>query len=391
MLSLKANTAVDVLIGPFVDSSDGNTVEDGLTISQADVRLSKNGQNMAQKNDATACTHDELGYYNCELDATDLNTEGSLVLVVHESGSLPVRHEYDVLAEAAWDSLFAAKDTGYMDINVKAVSEDTTAADNLESACDNYSVTRGLSGTALPAAAADAAGGLPISDAGGLDLDDIPITSEFEARTIVSADYEVVGDTIAGVTLVDTVTTNTDTAAELAKVPKSDGTSSWNDTALAAIQSEANDALVAYAPPTKAEMDTGHGLLATEAKQDTINGIVDDILVDTAGLNGDAMRGTNSAALASVCTEGRLSELDAGNLPTDIAAIPTAAEIKTAMEADNSDLDYLVTHLVNKTKIAIIDGNTEQFNDSNELIGTIATAYRDDGTDVFRLRMAQVK
>jgi len=61
------------------------------------------------------------------------------------------------------------------------------------------------------------------------------------------------------------------------------------------------------------------------------------------------------------------------------------------MEADNSDLDYLVTHLVNKTKIAIIDGNTEQFNDSNVSIGTIATAYRDDGTDVFRLRMAQVK
>lgn len=36
---------------------------------------------------------------------------------------------------------------------------------------DAYSTTRGLSGTALPNAAADAAGGLPISDAGGLDLD----------------------------------------------------------------------------------------------------------------------------------------------------------------------------------------------------------------------------
>jgi len=36
-------------------------------------------------------------------------------------------------------------------------------------------------------------------------------------------------------------------------------------------------------------------------------------------------RGTDSAALASVCTEGRLAELDAGNLPTDIAAIPTTA------------------------------------------------------------------
>ncbi len=40
---------------------------------------------------------------------------------------------------------------------------------------------------------------------------------------------------------------------------------------------------------------------------------------------GTAMRGTDSAALASVCTEARLAELDAGNLPTDIAAIPTTA------------------------------------------------------------------
>jgi hypothetical protein len=37
------------------------------------------------------------------------------------------------------------------------------------------------------------------------------------------------------------------------------------------------------------------------------------------------MRGTDSAALASVATEARLAELDAGNLPTDIAAIPTTA------------------------------------------------------------------
>jgi hypothetical protein len=46
------------------------------------------------------------------------------------------------------------------------------------------------------------------------------------------------------------------TATELAKVPKSDGTATWNNTALAAIQSECNDALVAYDPPTKAETDT---------------------------------------------------------------------------------------------------------------------------------------
>ncbi len=144
-MDLKANTAVDVLIGPFVDSTDGDTAETGLTIAQADVRLSKNGQNMAQKSDATSCVHDELGYYNCELDATDTNTEGSLVLVVHESGALTVRHEFNILSEAAWDSLYGAKDTGYMDVNIKAVSEDTTAADNLEADYDGTGYNKSAS------------------------------------------------------------------------------------------------------------------------------------------------------------------------------------------------------------------------------------------------------
>jgi hypothetical protein len=58
-------------------------------------------------------------------------------------------------------------------VNVVQMSGSGPAADNLETAALAYSVTRGLTGTALPAAAADAAGGLPISDAGGLDLDDL--------------------------------------------------------------------------------------------------------------------------------------------------------------------------------------------------------------------------
>jgi hypothetical protein len=63
MIFLKQSTAYTPLIGPFLDETDGKTAETALTIAQADVRLSKNGGNMAQKNEATSCTHDELGYY----------------------------------------------------------------------------------------------------------------------------------------------------------------------------------------------------------------------------------------------------------------------------------------------------------------------------------------
>ena len=236
-LDLRVNTAVDVLIGPFVDGTNGKDTEEGETPV---VLLSKNGQGLAGKNDATDPVHDDAGYYNCELDATDTNTEGQLVLIVEDSAeALPVRHEYNVMAEAAWDSLYVAKDDGFMDVNIKTVGRaDTqeTEANNLEAACAAYSVTRGLTGTAVPAAAADAAGGLMISDDGAWDADelydaivtdaagtniavdiiavkaetaeivtdtgttldtlikDIPTTTEFELRTILAAVYTVVGD-----------------------------------------------------------------------------------------------------------------------------------------------------------------------------------------------------
>jgi hypothetical protein len=105
VLYLKQSTAATVKIGPFLDNGDGYTAETGLTISQADVRLSKNGGNMAQKNSSTACTHDELGYYDCPLSTTDTNTLGRLQLMVAESGALPVFHDYTVVTANVYDTL----------------------------------------------------------------------------------------------------------------------------------------------------------------------------------------------------------------------------------------------------------------------------------------------
>lgn len=104
-LWLKQSTAVDVIVGPFIDETDGKTAETGLTITQAEVRLSKNGGNMAQKNEATALAHDELGYYDCNLDTTDTNTLGRLQLMIHEGGALPVYHEYMVVTANVYDTL----------------------------------------------------------------------------------------------------------------------------------------------------------------------------------------------------------------------------------------------------------------------------------------------
>jgi len=106
---LRKDTAVDIKIGPFVDSADGVTPETELTI---DVELSKNGQDLANKNDETAPVHDAEGdidgYYNCELDDTDTNTVGNLTVVCSASGALPCRFDFQVLTQSRYDDMFAS-------------------------------------------------------------------------------------------------------------------------------------------------------------------------------------------------------------------------------------------------------------------------------------------
>jgi len=105
---LKQSVAITLSIGPFLDSTDGNTQETALTIAQADVVLSKAGGAFAAKNDATSCTHDTKGYYSCPLNVTDTGTLGMLKLAVHVAGALAVWHTWMVVSAQVWDSLFGA-------------------------------------------------------------------------------------------------------------------------------------------------------------------------------------------------------------------------------------------------------------------------------------------
>ena len=102
---LKQSTAATIKLGPFIDDTDGKTAETSLTISQADILLSKNGGDIAQTHNSAGATHDELGYYNVPLDTTDTNTLGRLKVMVHESGALPVWAEYLVVTANVYDTL----------------------------------------------------------------------------------------------------------------------------------------------------------------------------------------------------------------------------------------------------------------------------------------------
>ena len=87
-----------VKVGPFLSSIDGKTILTTLVITQADVTLSKNNEDYAQKNEASVAVHDANGWYDVALDGTDLSPgySGQLLIAVSVEGALPVWRKFSV-------------------------------------------------------------------------------------------------------------------------------------------------------------------------------------------------------------------------------------------------------------------------------------------------------
>lgn len=127
---LKQSTATTIVAGPFVDETDGKTAETALTLSQSVCLLWKQGgSGFSAKNESSSATHRSNGCYTVPLDTTDTGTLGQLILSIHESGALPVRHDFEVVPANVWDSVF-----GSDKLQVDAVELNSVAASaaNLE-------------------------------------------------------------------------------------------------------------------------------------------------------------------------------------------------------------------------------------------------------------------
>lgn len=106
---LRQSTTVTVQMGPALDKTDGVTEETALSPT---VNLSKNGAAFAARNSVTAITHDTLGYYRVEFNATDTNTLGRLRAMFHAAAThLPVWHDFLVITQNAYDALVAGTAT----------------------------------------------------------------------------------------------------------------------------------------------------------------------------------------------------------------------------------------------------------------------------------------
>ena len=112
-IEIKVSTAVTFLLGPFVDKDDGVAVETGLATAMDNattgIRVSKNGGNMADRNDATAPVHDEDGFYTVVLDTTDTNALGFLRVEYSEPATaLPAWIDFSVVTANYWDTKYGA-------------------------------------------------------------------------------------------------------------------------------------------------------------------------------------------------------------------------------------------------------------------------------------------
>lgn len=117
---LRYNTASqEVPLGQFVDSTDGDTEESGLTIANTDIKLWKTGATTLASKNSGGATYISNGVYYAVLDATDTNTLGPLVIFVHVSGALSIKQDCVVLPANVYDSMIVG--TEWLTVDPNAV------------------------------------------------------------------------------------------------------------------------------------------------------------------------------------------------------------------------------------------------------------------------------
>ena len=138
MLFLKQSTSVVVQFGPFVDKTDGVSLETGLATAMDNattgIRLSKNGAAYADRADATAPSYDAMGSYRVTLGTGDTDTLGTLRITFEEAATcLPGWEDFMVMPANVWDSMFGAD---YLQVDTLQLGGATQSATDLKDFAD---------------------------------------------------------------------------------------------------------------------------------------------------------------------------------------------------------------------------------------------------------------
>lgn len=99
---LRQSTAATVLLGPFVDETDGYTLETGL--AAASISLHKNGGSAAT---VALGSHLGAGMYSFSVTTSHSDTLGRMTIAANPSGARPMVFTFGVLTKEEWDRKYA--------------------------------------------------------------------------------------------------------------------------------------------------------------------------------------------------------------------------------------------------------------------------------------------
>lgn len=86
-----------LLLGPFLNSTDGVTAMNGLTITNNDIKVLKHGATAAANKTAGNATHIIGGIYYCTVNNNDLDSYGTGMVLCNMANAIPVWHEINVI------------------------------------------------------------------------------------------------------------------------------------------------------------------------------------------------------------------------------------------------------------------------------------------------------
>lgn len=123
---LKQSTATTVIVGPFLDDTDGKSPEAGLTVASIDVDIIKGITrtdltitSSGGNNDMAAVGPN--GYYSLELTATDTNTLGNFRVTFNISGALPFYEDFIIRPAEPYDTLIGGTDNLTVDLSTATI------------------------------------------------------------------------------------------------------------------------------------------------------------------------------------------------------------------------------------------------------------------------------
>lgn len=139
---LRQSTARTIHFGPFLDATDGVTLETGLATAldhaTTGIMIGKNGGTLAVRNQGsasspsvitTATTYDARGLYKVSLDAVDTNTLGDVIIIYTDPlTTTEVWERWTVIPANVYDAFVLGTDKMWVD--AVELNSDPTAAAN---------------------------------------------------------------------------------------------------------------------------------------------------------------------------------------------------------------------------------------------------------------------